>query len=185
MPTVSESRRRNNFLCSLSLWERATGSVSSGFPLYYKEMPNRFPDIPGEAMRSGRAVWNVMAQTSGHGIVDSGVNKITHGLVETAKQSILFPFNVLVRPVAGTVSDLVRAAGRETLAWTGLAIRSIPWIPMPGRLGNGYGPSPTPDQTLALPHESIAPPPAFHGPGDLGLRPRTDAPSSDAQPRSP
>ncbi|NOS66761.1 MAG: hypothetical protein HOO67_00090 [Candidatus Peribacteraceae bacterium] len=149
-------------------------------------MPNRIPDIPGEAGRAGKAVWNVMSQTSGRGVVDTGVNKLTHGLVETAKQSLLvLPYNVFLRPISGTIGDLVRATGRETLTWAGIALRNIPWIPMPGRLGTGNGPFGGRSATVAFPHESIEPPPSFHGPSDLRIGPGPDSPRPDAEPGSP
>lgn len=95
-------------------------------------MPNHFPNPASEAGGALKKVGEVVMKAKGNGLIDTGMNKATKGLVEAGKQAIVFPINALVKPTAKTLNDLAVGTAKFALGFTWDLIKSRKWIPMPG-----------------------------------------------------
>lgn len=142
-------------------------------------MRNHFPDPAREAAQSVKKIGEAMRKQSGAGWIDSGVNKVTSGLVATGREAITFPLRTLVFPTVRTVNDLARSTVKGALGITWDALKRIPWIPLPAR---NRPASEQAQKALASRYDDST---ALPRPGDLRLGPGQDAPRPDAELGSP
>lgn len=93
-------------------------------------MRNHFPDPAKEILNSGRRIGGEIKNKSGACWIDSGMNKVTGGLVAAGREAITFPLRALVFPTMKTVNDLAKSTVKGAVNITWNAIKSIPWIPV-------------------------------------------------------
>ena len=142
-------------------------------------------DPLGEAWKSGKKIYNAgdQAARKGKSIVGSGTDALAYGLVESAKQSVILPYKVLVRPTGRFVLHQTKNVVRGVVGFTGDLLKSIPWIPVPGRRGSTAPASIEEGTTLASGHnDPLRSPPPFPGPGRAGPGPGQNPVGPDVEP---
>lgn len=96
-------------------------------------MRNHFPDPAKEILNSSSRIGKEMRENSGACWIDSGMNKITGGLVAAGREAMTFPLRALVFPTMKTVNDLAKSTVKVAVKITWNAIKSIPLIPVPAK----------------------------------------------------
>ncbi len=132
------------------------------------------PDVAGELGQTAKNLIGPIKNPRGNGLVDMAANAATDTAVSLVTEPVRLGYRLLLEPTGKLAINTVKEGVRLALNTTLLALRSIPFIPVPGRSSPAslYDVRLNTNGTAGQPLISFAPPENVPRPDRAGGGPR-------------